>query len=279
MQIIYLIVNMSQSLSGMRDRDSMKYQNNVKYFCMMRDLFEHMSVEIVGKFEKWDTYMISIQNSNIREIFNKSGMDYDEFENLIQDIAQQLFEKGKYYLNIVVTRDTKGVLTEINLYTKMPENIEKNQEKYKFKIKNNINILNDAKRRILLYKISKMNEYQIENYNSAYEMTYFSERHKQDQYKFIKITKNVYINGDTPEEITTYYHNYRVIKTRTWQVKLALDIIKKLNKVLEGIFFEKDIIKYEGITLEELDEYLKELKKDEISMLSLSNKIMRVEKI
>lgn len=270
---------MNQSLSGMRDRYSMKYQNNIKYFCMMRDLFEYMSVEIVGKFEKWDTYMISIQNSNIREIFNKSGMDYDEFENLIQDIAQQLFEKGKYYLNIVLTRDSKGNLTDIVLYKEMPESIEENQEKYKFKIKNNINILNPLKRKTLLYEILKMNEYQIRDYNSASELTYFSDKHKQDQHKFLKLTKDIYMQADTPEEITTYYHNYRVIKTRIWQVKLALDIIEKLNKVLEGIFFEKDIIKYEGIALEELNEYLKALKKDEISMLNLSNKIMKVEKI
>ena len=86
---------MNQNLNGMRDKNNMKYQNNVKYFCMIRDLFEYMSVEIVGKVGKWDTYMISIPNSNIREIFNKSGIDYCEFENLIQDIAKQLFEKGK----------------------------------------------------------------------------------------------------------------------------------------------------------------------------------------
>ncbi len=107
---------MNQKFKWNEDRYSMKYQNNVKIFCMMRNLFEYMSVEIVGKFEKWDTYMISIPNSNIREIFNKSGMDYDEFENLIQDIAQQLFKKGKYYLNIVLTRDEKGNLTDIILY-------------------------------------------------------------------------------------------------------------------------------------------------------------------
>ena len=170
----------------------MKYQNNVKYFCMIRDLFEHMSVEIVGKFNKWDRYMISIPNSNIRKIFNKSGMDYYEFENLIQDIAQQLFEKGKYYLNIVLTRDSRGILTDIGLYKEMPERIEENQEKYKFKIKNNINILNPVKRKTLLYKISKMNEYQIRDYNSASEFTYFSDKHTKDQYKFIKLTKDRY---------------------------------------------------------------------------------------
>ena len=119
---------MNRSLNGMRDRNSMKYQNNVKYFCMIRDLFEHMSVEIVGKFNKWDRYMISIPNSNIRKIFNRSGMDYYEFENLIQDIAQQLFEKGKYYLNIVLTRDSRGILTDIGLYKEMPERIEENQK-------------------------------------------------------------------------------------------------------------------------------------------------------
>lgn len=255
----------------------MKYQNNVKYFCMMRDLFEYMSVEIVGKFKNWDTYMISIPNSNIREIFNKSGMDYGRFENLIQDIARQLFEKGKYYLNIVVTRDSKKVLTGIDIYKEMPVSIDENQEKYEFKIKNNINILNPIKRKKLLHEISKMNEYQIQNYNSASELTYFSDKHKQDQYKFLKLTKDIYIQGDTPEEITTYYHNYRVIKTRIWQVNLVLDIINKLNKIFKTIFNENNIIKYEGASIENFKKYIEKLKEDEISMLDISNKIMKVE--
>ena len=268
---------MNRSLNGMRDRNSMKYQNNVKYFCMIRDLIEHMSVEIVGKFNKWDRYMISIPNSNIRKIFNKSGMDYYEFENLIQDIAQQLFEKGKYYLNIVLTRDSRGILTDIGLYKEMPERIEENQEKYKFKIKNNINILNPVKRKTLLYKISKMNEYQIRDYNSASEFTYFSDKHTKDQYKFIKLTKDIYIQADTPEEITTYYHNYRVIKTRIWQVKIALDIIEKLNEIFKKIFNEKNVIKYEGISIKNLEKYLEKLKEDKMSMLDISNKIMKLE--
>lgn len=255
----------------------MKYQNNVKYFCMIRDLFEYMSVEIVGKVEKWNKYMISIPNSNIREIFNKSGMDYYKFENLIQDIAQQLFEKGKYYLNIVLTRDSKGILTDIGLYKEMPKSIEENQEKYKFKIKNKLNILNPVKRKTLLYEISKMNEYQIRDYNSASELTYFSDKHKQDQYKFLKLTKDIYIQADTPEEITTYYHNYRIIKTRICQVKLVLDIIEQLNEIFKRIFNEKNVIKYEGISIEKLEKYLEKLKEDKMSMLDISNKMMKVE--
>ena len=255
----------------------MKYQNNVKYFCMVRDLFEYMSVDIVGKIEKWDKYMVSIPNSNIRKIFNKSGIDYCKLENLIQDIAQQLFEKGKYYLNIVSTKDSEGTLTDIDLYKEMPENIEENQEKYKFKIKNNTNILNPIKRKTLLYKMSKMNEYQIRDYNSASELTYFSDKHRQDQYKFLKLTKDIYIQADTPEEITTYYHNYRVIKTRIWQAKLALDIIEKLNEIFKKIFNEKYVIKYEGISIENLEKYLEKLREDKMSMLDISNKIMKLE--
>ncbi len=34
-------------------------------------------------------------------------------------------------------------------------------------------------------KYQKMNEYQIRDYNSASELTYFSDKHKQDQYKFL----------------------------------------------------------------------------------------------
>ena len=154
---------------------------------------------------------------------------------------------------------------------------EENQEKYKFKIKNNINILNPVKRKTLLYKISKMNEYQIRDYNSASEFTYFSDKHTKDQYKFIKLTKDIYIQADTPEEITTYYHNYRVIKTRIWQVKIALDIIEKLNEIFKKIFNEKNVIKYEGISIKNLEKYLEKLKEDKMSMLDISNKIMKLE--
>ena len=257
----------------------MMFDHNVKYFCMIRDLFQYMSVELVAKFGKHDNYMISIPDQKIKEIFSKSGMDYYEFENLIQDIAQKLFEEGKYYLNIVITKKTKGDVADINLYTKMPEKIAENQEKIIVKIKNNVKILNGLKRRSLLNKLSNMNEYEIEDYNSSEELTYFSEKEKKDKHKLLKITKDMYIQTDTPEETTTYYHNYRVIKTRIWQVRLAKNIIKQLNESFEKIFKEKDIIKYEGITIEELNKYLKKLKENKISMSELNTKIMKVESI
>lgn len=246
---------------------------------MIRDLFKCMSVELVNKFENYDKYMISIPNKKIREIFCVDGMDYYEFENLIQNIAEKLFEEGKYYLNIVTTKNIDGEIFGIKLYTKMPERITENQEKFIVKIKNNIKILNGLKRRILLHKLSNMNEYEIIDYNSSDELTYFSEKEKKDKYKFLKLTKDIYIHGDTPDEVTTYYHNYRIIKTRIWQVEFIQDILKQLNRVLEKIFGEKDIIKYNGVSIETLNEYLKKLQENEISMSELSIKMMKVEKI
>ena len=257
----------------------MKFNHNVKYFCMIRDLFKCMSVELVNKFENYDKYMISIPNKKIREIFCVDGMDYYEFENLIQNIAEKLFEEGKYYLNIVTTKNIDGEIFGIKLYTKMPEKITENQEKFIVKIKNNIKILNGLKRRILLYKLSNMNEYEIIDYNSSDELTYFSEKEKKDKYKFLKLTKDIYIQVDTPDEVTTYYHNYRIIKTRIWQVEFIQDILKQLNRVFEKIFGEKDIIKYNGVSIETLNEYLKKLQENEISMSELSIKMMKVEKI
>lgn len=257
----------------------MKFNDNVKYFCMIRDLFQYMSVELVNKFGNHDEYMISISNSKIRNIFSKSRMNYNEFEKLIQTIAQELFEEGKYYLNIVITNNQNGEVTDINFYTKMPETIAENQKKYRVKIKNNIKMLNCIKRKGLLYKFSKMNEYKIKDYKSANELTYFSDKEKKDKHSFLKITKDMYIQGDTPEEITTYYHNYRVIKTRIWQVRYIEHILKQLNVIFEKIFKEKDIVKYNGISIEELNKYLKKLKENEISMLELSTKIMKVEVI
>ena len=49
----------------------MKFDHNIKYFCMIRDLFENMSVELVNKFDSYDNYMISISNPEIREILVK----------------------------------------------------------------------------------------------------------------------------------------------------------------------------------------------------------------
>lgn len=263
----------------MREMKKMKFDNNVKYFCMMRDLFQFLSVELVNKFGNNNNYMIEIKNSKIKEIFNKARMDYYQIENLIQDIAQKLFEEGKYYLNIVITNNENGEVKDINFYTKTPETIAENQKKYRVKFKNSINILNFFKRKWLLCEFSKMNEYQIQNYMSSNELTYFSEKANADKCKFFKITKNMYMQGDTPEEITTYYHNYRVIKTRIWQVKYVKHILKQLNRILEEIFHEKDIIKYNGISMAELNKYMEKLKENEISMIELSTKIMKVEAI
>ena len=246
---------------------------------MIRDLFQYLSVELVNKHENDNKYMISIPNEKIRQIFCSARMDYYEFENLIQDIAQKLFEEGKYYLNVIISRDKNGQVSKINLYTKMPETIDINQEKYVLKIKNNIRILNYLKRKRLLHKLSGMNEYEIKNYSSGNELTYFSEKEKEDKCIILKIMKDMYIQSDTPEEVTTYYHNYRVIKTRIWQVKYVIHILNKLNYAFEKIFNEKEIIKYEGISVEMLNKYLEKLKEDEISMADLSTKLMNVEKI
>ena len=253
----------------------MEFDHNVKYFCMIRDLFHHMSVELVNKFENHDNYMIYVQNQKIRETFYKGGMNYNEFENLIQTIAQKLFEKGKYYLNLVITKNKYGDITNINFYTKMPEIISENQIRYRIKIKSNINYF---KRKLLLYRLSNMNEYEIRDYKSAKEIEYFLEKGKKDKYKFLKITKDIYIFGDT-EETTTYYHNYRTIKTKIWQVRFVENILKQLNNALEKIFNEKNIIKYNGITIEELYKYLEKLEENEISMSELSKKIMKLEVI
>ena len=64
---------------------------------MIRDLFQYLSVELVNKYENDNKYMISIPNEKIRQLFYSTRMEYYEFENLIQDIAQKLFEEGKYY--------------------------------------------------------------------------------------------------------------------------------------------------------------------------------------
>lgn len=257
----------------------MKFERNVKYFCMIRDLFQYLSVELVNKCENDNKYMISIPNEKIRQIFYSTRMEYYEFENLIQDIAQELFEEGKYNLNVVIARDKEGQVSKINLYTKMPETIDINQEKYVVKIKNDIRILNYLKRKRLLHELSGMNEYEIKNYSSGNELTYFSEKEKEDKCNFLKIMKDMYIQNDTPEEVTTYYHNYRVIKTRIWQVKYVMHILNKLNSAFEKIFNEKEIIKYDGISVEVLNKYLEKLEEDEISMADLSTKLMKVEKI
>lgn len=263
----------------MRGMNKMRFEHNVKYYCMIRDLFQCMSVELVNKFGNYDKYMISIPNEKIREIFCTAGMNYYEFEKLIQNIAQKLFEEGRYYLNIIVTRDKSGQVTKINFYTKMPETIAEDQEKYVVKLKNDIKLLNCLKRRRLIHKFLNMNEYEIQNYNSRDELTYFLEKEQKDKYKFFKITKDMYIQGDTPEEITTYYHNYRVIKTRIWQVKFVQHILNRLNTSFEKIFNEKDIIKYNGISIEELNKYMEKLQENEISMSELSIKMMKIEKI
>jgi len=56
-----------------------------------------------------------------------------------------------------------------------------------------------------------------------------------------------------------------------------LDIIEKLNEIFKKIFNEKNVIKYEGISIKNLEKYLEKLKEDKMSMLDISNKIMKLE--
>ena len=199
----------------------MKYQNNVKYFCMIRDLFEHMSVEIVGKFNKWDRYMISIPNSNIRKIFNRSGMDYYEFENLIQDIAQQLFEKGKYYLNIVLTRDSRGILTDIGLYKEMPERIEVTKMKQNSNNKEYV-LENVKKGELELIDIVKIYAY----------FSYFSSK-KLIPYESETIKKIFEDSMDLVAQKSEYYEIKKDEFTEFALVQNQKDMQKILNKFYE----------------------------------------------
>lgn len=257
----------------------MKYDNNVKYYCMIRDLFHYMSIELVNKYSPDDKYMVEIYDKEVEKKILKRRMDYGDIENLIQDIAQSLFEKGKYHLKALITYDDENNIEEICFCVKFPEKINSNQKEFSTIIRNDSKIINNTKRKKILSQMKEMNEYQIENYNSAEELNYFSIKNKNDMKSFIKITKNLYIPNDTPEEITTYYHNYRLIKTRILQVKLVKYIIREINKSLQEIIGKKDIIQYTGIEIEELDKYMKKLKENLISMIDLSNKLMKVEKI
>ena len=117
---------------------------------MIRDLFENMSVELVNKFDSYDNYMISISNPRIREIFSKAGINYNVFENLIQSIAQKLFEEGVYYLNVVIDKNQKGEIENIKFCTKSSANSEENVKIHKFKIRNDFKIWNCLRRKRLL---------------------------------------------------------------------------------------------------------------------------------
>lgn len=251
--------------------------NNIKYYCMMRDLFDDLPVCLVNNYRRENNYLFKIENKKIRkDILNTEKENYSELDFKISQIAKKLFEKGRYKFNIVVEYDDKQNIINTLIDVKGKREIEQNNKIYYKIIRNNKRIIKNNQRKKLLKKILNMNEYKMNTY-SKYEINYSMEKYKSDTKEFIKQTKGIYIQNDNMDEITNYYHNYRTIETRLFQLRYIMNVLDNINDVLRKIYNVDEIIKYNGIKIEKLYEYRKQLEDHTISMVKLSNKIMKLE--
>ena len=252
---------------------------NISYLCFEREMFSNLTFSLVSHMLNYNNYMISIPNKKIRDLFITSEINYNLLEHLIVNIAQELFEKGKYTMYIDTIKDEKDNIKKIEFLSEKKKEIEDKETIYKVKLKNDFRVLSWIKRKKLLYMFSKMNALKIKGCDSTEELIYNILKDEQKKYSLLKYTKDIYFPMNDSDNLTTYYQNYRIIKMKSWQVKYVESILEQLNTYLEKIFKEKDIIKYNGISLKELKKYSDKLKENEISMSEIYNKLMKVDKI
>lgn len=247
--------------------------NSTRYYCMKREMFEWLKLYIIPK--KGNKHFISFTNVKVKEILESSGMDLNEIEEIINELMQEIFDKGKKFLYIRIIKNDCGEIIKIELYNERNSRFKRNQGFLKKKIKYKLKIRDFLKYYYFKWKIKDCAEYYPKDYSDVDELNYSIEKNNQNKIKFLTITRDMYVPLDVPEEITTYYHNYRLIKMKMWQVYQVEAIIKQLNKIFEEIFKTKNVIKYDGITTKELKEMLNEFKEnDNISMVDLNKKIM-----
>ena len=99
-------------------------------------------------------------------------------------------------------------------------------------ILDNRKIIKKATKKKIIKKLKNYFLYKNETYTSD-KILYFNEKYAQDKLKSIALTKDIYIPLDTPDEITFFYHNYRIIKMKKFQVQYSKYVINELNNLFE----------------------------------------------
>ena len=123
-----------------------------------------------------------------------------------------------FLYNIYITIGDVRNCQNMNVYSKI--------------ILDNRKIIKKATKKKIIKKLKNYFLYKNETYTSD-KILYFNEKYAQDKLKSIALTKDIYIPLDTPDEITFFYHNYRIIKMKKFQVQYSKYVINELNNLFE----------------------------------------------
>lgn len=245
--------------------------DNSFYFMFARDFFEGLSYNLVKNYGREDNYLVKVEDQKVKSEVFADVYDMDIIDQKVEEIIRKIFEEDECKVNIIV--DNEDEKTN-RVYISIGEvEDEQNTKVYSKIILNDKKILNGINKKKIIKELKDSNLYKCETYSNE-ELLYQSEKYKKDKMKCIELTKDLYIPLDTPEEITVFYHNYRIIKMKKIQVKYAKYVIDKINNLLEEIYDKQNIIKYNGIELEYLDKLEEELFNHKISMMDINKKIM-----
>lgn len=245
--------------------------DNSLYFLFTREFFETLSYNLVKNYGKKNHYLVKVEDQKVKSEIFADIYHRNIIDQKVEKIIRKLFEEDECKVNIIVCHEDEKIN---RLYISIGEVENKRNAKVYSKIfLDDKNILNGINKKKIIKELKDSNLYKCETYSNE-ELLYQNEKYKKDKMKYIELTKDLYIPLDTPEEITVFYHNYRIIKMKKIQVKYAKYVIDKINNLLEEIYGKQNIIKYNGIGLEYLDKLEEELFNHKMSMMEINKKIM-----
>lgn len=246
-------------------------QNNLYYDLLVRGVFESLPYNLVKNYGRDGNYLVKIENEKIENDILGVQYDYDVIDVRICEIIRKIFEEDTCKINIIEPLD---VNEQNNIYITIGDvrNCQ-NMNVYSKIILDNRKIIKKATKKKIIKKLKNYFLYKNETYTSD-KILYFNEKYAQDKLKSIALTKDIYIPLDTPDEITFFYHNYRIIKMKKFQVQYSKYVINELNNLFEKVYNEKNILKYNGIELDFLNDIEKKLFAHKMSMMDINSLVM-----
>lgn len=241
------------------------------YFLFTREFFEALSYNLVKNYGKEDHYLVKVEDKKVKSEIFADIYHRNIIDQKVEEIIRKLFEEDECKVNIIFCNEDEKTN---RIYISIGEvEDEQNTKVYSKIFLDDKNILNEINKKKIIKELKDSNLYKCETYSNE-ELLYQNEKYKKDKMKYIELTKDLYIPLDTPEEITVFYHNYRILKMKRIQVKYAKYVIDKINNLFEEIYNKQNIIKYNGIELEYLDKLEEELFNHKMSMMEINKKIM-----
>ncbi|MCI9585294.1 MAG: hypothetical protein HFH45_01500 [Bacilli bacterium] len=176
------------------------------------------------------------------------------FHEVIERECERLIRNGKDILFYEVTENKNK--KQINFITHKT----KNSRTIKFILPKQI----VPKRKKIIKKLTALNHNKVfkETDNDVDSMKYIVDMNYRGTLAKNKITKDVYYDSYSNDFFTDYYNLYRRITAMKCQRKLIDYVLYTINNVLKKEFNldENDIIQFHGKTLDDLDNYMLQLK-------------------